>query len=191
VTANGPHAWVATDDGTRTHLRLYTAGNTKMTAERVLPGRLAGPHLLAIGGTSVYVVTRAAGGNPVVHQLSATDLKPLATISVPGARLVAYGSNQLYVADPAGVLALRPDLSGQRRLVLGTVTTLTTGDDLVWCDAGGGGLAGLDPQTGDVISVAQVSVDPGELFRADGPAVWEVGDINGAGIVVRSAQPPT
>ncbi len=190
VTANGGEAWVASDDGSRTHVGLYAVGGSKPVAQRVLPGRLAGPHLLAIGGASVYVVTRGRGDGAVLHQLSGTDLRPLATISLTSPRLMAYGSGHLYVADAAGVVALAPDLSSERSLVSGSVTTLTTGDNLVWCDAvPGGGLAGIDPRTGKVAGIAEVSPDRGELLRADGAAIWAVGTYPGVGVGVRSAQP--
>lgn len=190
VTADGGKAWVASDDGSRTHVGLYVVGDSKPVAQRVLPGRLAGPDLLAIGGTNVYVVTRGPGDGAVLHQLSRTDLRPLATISLTSPRLMAYGSGHLYVADATGVVALAPDLSSERTLVSGSVTTLTTGDDLVWCDAvPGGGLAGIDPRTGTVVSIAEVSPDRGELLRADGAVIWAVGTYPGVGVGVRSAQP--
>ncbi|MDQ1747738.1 MAG: hypothetical protein QOD07_2001 [Frankiaceae bacterium] len=186
VTANGPRAWVASDDGTRTHLRLYTANTTSPPVERVLPGRLAGPRPLAIGGTSVYVVTSGTDG-AVLHRLSATDLTPLATIAVPGARLVAYGSDQLFVADAASVAAYRPDLTARRTFVAGAVSALTTGDDLVWCDPGGGKLSGLDAHAGTAAATAAFSPGPVGLLRADGTLLWSV-QVYGGRAVVLSAQ---
>jgi hypothetical protein len=187
VTANGPRAWVATDDGARTHLRLYTANSSSPPVERLLPGRLVGPRPLAIGGTSVYVVTSGPDG-AVLHRLSAADLTPLATIAVPGARLLAYGSNQLFVADTASVAAYRPDLKARRTFVAGAVSALTTGDDLVWCDPGGGKLAGFDAHAGTATAIAAFSPGPAGLLRADGTLLWSV-QVYGARVFVLSARP--
>ncbi|MBV9096580.1 MAG: hypothetical protein JO079_00860, partial [Frankiaceae bacterium] len=173
VTANGARAWVASDDGSRTHVRVYTVGDPQFTAERVLPGRLAGAHLLAIGGHSVYVVTSSGEGS-VLHELSADDLRPLATIAVPGARFMAYGSDQLFVADATGVVAYPPDLSSRRTLVTGAVSTLTTGSGLVWCNPGGASLVGLDAAAGRTVDVTALPAEPDGLLRADGDALWSV-----------------
>jgi hypothetical protein len=189
VTANGTHAWVATDDGSRTHLRLYTAGSSAPTAERILPGRLAGPHLLAIGGTSVYVVTLDADDGATLHQLSAARLVPIASTAAPGARLIAYGSEQVYVADADAMVAYPPDLSSRRSFATGHVTALTTGAGLVWCDLNGDMFSGLDPHTGEIVGVSEVPAQPGGLLRADGAILWAVDVYAGVGVRVQSAQP--
>ena len=188
VTANGGHAWVVTDDGSHTYLRRYTAGRSTPPEQRILAGRLAGPHLLAIGGTSVYVVTLTAGEGAVLHQLSAANLRPLMTIAVPGARLIAYGSNRLYVADAEGVGSYPPDLSERSTFVAGHVTTLTTGAGIVWCDPGGRALAGLDPRTGAVTSVAEMPAAAPGMVRADGSVLWAV-RVSGGTVGVQSAEP--
>jgi len=189
VTADGGHAWVATDDGVHTYLRLYTAGARTLTKQLVLAGRLAGPRVLAIGGSSVYVVTYTSDDGVVLHQLSRADLTPLRTIAAPGARLIAYGSDRLYVADATGVASFPPDLGGRSDFATGYVTTLTTGAGIVWCDPGGGALAGLDPRTGAVTSVAEISADPPGIVRADGSVLWSVRRHAGTGVGVQSAQP--
>lgn len=187
VTANGAHAWVATDDGHRTHVRLYTVGSSAPPGETVLPGRLAGPHLLAIGGTSVYVVTLTAGEGAWLHRLSATSLGSLGSIAAPGARLMAYGDDQLYVADGSGVVSYPSDLSGRSGFAIGHVTTLTTGAGMVWCDPGGGTYRGLDPRTARVVGVTKLPANPGGLLRADGTVLWDVEPAPQVG--VRSAEP--
>ncbi|MDQ1699934.1 MAG: hypothetical protein QOG34_1797 [Frankiaceae bacterium] len=189
VTANGSHAWVAVDDGSATRLRLYTAGSSAPPVERVLPGRLAGPHLLAIGGTSVYVVTRDDAAGTVLHQLSADRLRPLATISVPGARLMAYGNDQLYVADASSVGAYPADLGGRRGFVSGYVRSLTTGAGVVWSDPAGTSFEGFDPHTGKVAGITKVPVVPGGLLRADGAVLWAVASYRGFGVGLQSAEP--
>lgn len=189
VTADGGHAWIATDDGAHTYVRLYTAGARKLTKQLILAGRLAGPRVLAIGGSSVYVVTFSADDGAVLHQLSRADLTPLRTIAAPGARLIAYGSDRLYVADATGVASFPPDLGGRSSFATGYVTMLTTGAGIVWCDPGGGALAGLDPRTGAVTSVAEIPVDPPGIVRADGSVLWSVRRYAGTGVGVQSAQP--
>jgi len=190
VTANGKRAWVASDDGSRTHVRLYTAGQKHPTAEGILAGRLAGSHLLAIGGNSVYVVTHTSDGSSLLHELSATDLKPVGeTVSLANPRLMAFGSGQLYVAGADGVVAYAPDLTSPHILSTGAVTRLTTGDGLVWCDPNGAsGLEGLDPSTGEVIGIAEIGADPDELVRADGAVLWTVKLFTSVGVDVQSAR---
>lgn len=190
VTANGKRAWVASDDGSRTHIRLYTAGQQHPTAEAILAGRLAGSHLLAIGGTRVYVVTRTSDGSSLLHELSAIDLKPAGgTVSLASPRLMAFGSGQLYVAGADGVVAYAPDLTSPHTLSSGSVTRLTTGDGMVWCDAhGAGGLEGLDPSTGEVIGISEIGADPDELVRADGTVLWTVKVFTSVGVDVQSAR---
>jgi hypothetical protein len=188
VTANGEHAWVATDEGTSTDLRLYTAGSRVPTKERVLPGGLGGPHVLVIGGTSVYVITLSPNG-AVLHQLSHLGLEPLSTIAVPNARLMAFGSGRIYVADTVGVASFPADLSGRSTFTTGDVTTLTTGAGVVWCDADGGALAGLDPRTAAVTGVVEVPADPRGIVRADGDVLWAVRVDADQRVVVQSAAP--
>lgn len=188
VTANGGHAWVATDDGTSTHLRLYSAGSRALQKEVVLPGRLTGTHLLAIGGSSVYVVTASADGRAVLHELSAADLTSRRATDVTGARLMAFGSHRLYVANETSVVSYQPDLSDRRTLVAARVTMLTTGNDLVWCDAHGNTPEGLAPLTGDVMSVAEANSDPTGIVRADRDLLWIVRSFDGVGVGVESAQ---